>query len=293
VLSLEVTLGTIVGWFVGLLQAGASQDRDKVLRYRSVARALRTEVQRIMTEMGDREGGPFFTMIYGHTAKVPQVEEWLRTLMTEAAGADPGVLALFLDLSRELHNFQVFETTLAGHREKVQEDRERVREARQEQRRLERGTELPELEPSDEVELPTEGEETDWSAVDLEAMQRGFDHALALMEIESAARLLGDRIEDLEFMQDGGRARIWAKLDALMVHLSPLADLDIPSLWLFTLSRIPPFLPDYPPPDWVLYARGVVPSGIAPAEELVYRRSAELVKARRDERLSRMARRGR
>jgi hypothetical protein len=224
--------GTLLGWLGALVTSGAQQDRERLIRQRSIARALYSELGRIKASLGDRAHGPDLSLVFEMNVGIPQLDPIFRPLFTELAAVESAICTDGLDLERALLWFKSASewsrnATLSLH---VQRDRaDQATVALEDQRRY--------LDPI----LPEHRPLLALLEADVERTQKELANATGFWEMT-------DRQETR------ARATVWGLVDSIDERLGSLAHLSIPSLARFAVERALPRATEDSPPLWQRYA---------------------------------------
>jgi hypothetical protein len=97
-----------LSFLVGLWGATYLQDRELRRRHLGIARALKAEASRLLSETGALADDYIPVSVLGAEAAIPQVSPWVSSALLDLAVSNSVVVRHFMDLERHLANLGVF-----------------------------------------------------------------------------------------------------------------------------------------------------------------------------------------
>jgi hypothetical protein len=92
---------TLFGFGVGIFGASWQQDRNRKIRIRTCARAVRADLRRIAGELGHDEGRGI-VVAWNMSAPPPQIHEWVSPMVTDLADERSDIIPTLLTIQRDL-----------------------------------------------------------------------------------------------------------------------------------------------------------------------------------------------
>ena len=102
----KIVAAAAAGGLIGFLSSRLQDFIIRRRRFRAVAGTLLAELHRIRRELGRPEDVVADFQGFGGAKDTPAIHPWVEKIVTEASDLNVEVVASFMDLDRELHNYR-------------------------------------------------------------------------------------------------------------------------------------------------------------------------------------------
>jgi hypothetical protein len=208
----------LIAFYGGAWTAGRMSDRDRYLRSRDTAVALRADLGRVRAQLGGPESAVMLSGTPSDRPRAPGVHRWVDGLIVSLSSDDPALIALYMKLDEQLALLDIMAT--------------RWHEARDKERRaFEQMAELEEQKATDgeaEVEMDVlglvmtseeVGGEPRWVA-EIEKIRR---YVQSVSEAEEVAKEWHTERSALRRLFGGLEASVFTTIATIESALSPIA----------------------------------------------------------------------